>query len=349
MTRWQAREIPEADRDERWLAVLRAHPMARAIVPTWDVLAGWSHEVIGLWADDTLVGGALVATQRIPYTAVRLSRVNVLMIDPEAAVVPQIDALVDGIERFSRRHLVLETELRLRLPVTRGLPHEDVHRQMRARLEAHGYRALRKIDTTYFVRLDKDDEALLASFDRSARNKIRKALRSGAKVEVSHDFRLLDDFYSAYLDMCERKSAPVQPEALVGRGLKPLIESRRATLFVERYPEGVANMVVVDVLGVPCYVLGTRTQANVRGEVPGAAQVVQYEIMKRLRDEGHAWYDLGGCEGPVPVEGHHNYGVWRFKYGFQGEFVRFLPYMRKVRGPFHKVAHVAHMLRGDFV
>lgn len=350
MSRWTVEEIERPDHDETWRRLFLQHPMARAIVPTWDVLAGWRHHVLGLYdAGGRLVGGTLIAVQRIPLTAISLSRINLVMIDPEGPVAPQMDALLDGIERFALRNLVLETEMRLRLAVTPGIPGEARHREIRTRLEGFGYKPLQKVDTTYFVRLDKDDEALLASFDRSARNKIRKAQRSGAEVLVSQDFRLLDDFYAAYLDMCERKSAPVQPEALVGRGLKPLIEAKRATLFTEVYPEGVANMVIVDVLGVPCYVLGTRTQANVRGEVPGAAQVVQYEIMKRLRDEGHAWYDLGGCEGPVPVEGHHNYGVWRFKYGFSGEFVRFLPYMRKVRGPFERVAHVAHVLRGDFV
>ena len=106
-------------------------------------------------------------------------------------------------------------------------------------------------------------------------------------------------------------------------------------------------MVVADVLGVPCYVLGTRTEANVKGEVPGAAQVMHYEIMKRMRDRGKKYYDLGGCEGPVPIEGHPNYGVWRFKYGFGGTFVKFLPYFRKNRGPTRKVLDAAHRYRGD--
>ncbi|MCA9554794.1 MAG: peptidoglycan bridge formation glycyltransferase FemA/FemB family protein [Myxococcales bacterium] len=347
MKHLQVEQVPTGD--GRWVELLASHPMARAIVPTWEVLAGWSNHNLGLFADGQLVGGLILSMQRIPYAAVALSRINCLMVDPSQHLKPQLDALMGAVERFSRKHLVLETELRLRLPVTPGIPGAEQNRALRSGLETHGYTPLTKVDTTYFVRIDRDDEALINSFDRSARNKIRKAQRSGVQVKLSHDYSLLDTFYAAYLDMCERKKAPVQPEALVGRGLKPLIEAGQALLFVETYPEGIGNMVITDALGVPCYVLGTRSPANVRGDVPGAAQVVQYEIMRFFRDRGHAWYDLGGCEGPVPVEGHHNFGVWRFKYGFLGEFVRFIPYMRRVRGPFQRVAHAAHVLRGDFI
>jgi hypothetical protein len=323
--------------------------MARAIVPGWEVLAGWTNHDFGLFADGALVGGLVLSMQRIPYAALALSRINVLMVDRGEPLSPQLDALMGAVERFSLKNLVLETELRLRLPVTAGIPGAALNRALRGGLETHGYSPLTKVDTTYFVRIDQDDEALINSFDRSARNKIRKAQRSGVQVKLSKDYSLLDDFYAAYLDMCQRKQAPVQPEALVGRGLRPLIESGQALLFTEVYPEGIGNMVITDALGVPCYVLGTRSPANVRGEVPGAAQVVQYEIMRFFRDRGVGWYDLGGCEGPVPVEGHPNFGVWRFKYGFLGEFVRFIPYMRRVRGPFQRVAHAAHVLRGDFI
>ncbi len=348
MSHWHVEPLPDADTHPEWAEMLSAHPMARVIVPTWEVLAGWTNHALALYCGNRLAGGLILSSQRVPYTAIALSRINCLMIDPLGPVEPQIDVLVHAVERYSRKHLLLETELRLRLAVTEGIPGADVHRRMRSALESHGYRVLTKVDTTYFVRIDRDDETLLASFDRSARNKIRKALRGGADVRLSNDYALLDDFYAAYLDMCERKSAPVQPEALVGRGLRPLVESQRALLFTESYAEGISNMVIVDTQGVPCYVLGTRSAANVQGRVPGAAQVLQYEIMKAMRDRGHTWYDLGGCEGPVPVEGHHNFGVWRFKYGFQGKFVRFLPYMRKIRGPLKKVAEVTHRLRGDF-
>lgn len=322
--------------------------MARAIVPAWEELAGWVNVAHGLFEGGNLVGGFVISVQRVPLTLVSLSRVSCLMVGPDRPI-EALNAMLEYIDRLSLKRRYLETEMRLRIPVVDDIPGFESHAELRRAFVDAGYRNLSKVDTTYFVRIDKSDDDLIASFDRSARNKIRKASRSGASVEVSYDYSLLDDFYDAYIDMCARKAAPVQPEALVGHGLKPLIESGHALLFPERYGDEVSNMVIVDAMGVPCYVLGTRSRANVAGRVPGAAQVVQYEIMKTMRDLGHVWYDLGGCEGPVPMDVHHNFGVWRFKYGFGGRFVRFLPYMRKIRGPFENLVQLTHVLRGDFV
>lgn len=343
-------EVHPIERSEEaaWAALLGSHPMARAIVPAWEELAGWVNLDYGLFDKGTLVGGFVLSVQRIPYAPLAFSRINCLMVGPERPS-EALDALLTALDRIAVRRRLIETELRLRIPTVDDIPGFESHAALRATFAEHGYTPLSKVDTTYFVRVDRSDEELLASCDRSARNKIRKAQRSGATVEVSNDYTLLDDFYDAYIDMCQRKSAPVQPEALVGRGLRPLIERGHALLFTERYEAGVANMVIVDTLGVPCYVLGTRSRANVKGEVPGAAQIVQYEIMRTMRDRGAVWYDLGGCEGPVPIDRHHNFGVWRFKYGFGGRFVRFLPYLRKIRGPMAGVVQMTHMLRGDFV
>lgn len=339
-------EVPGDDPD--FDRLMRQHPMARAIVPAWEELAGWTNHHLGLMGPSGLIAGLILSVQRVPYTTLALSRINAVMVDPQD-LEGTLGPLLSAVERYALRYLILETEVRLRFPINDGAPKAAEGRAVWDAMARAGYGALQKADTSYFVRIDRDDETLIGTFDRSARNKIRKAQRSGARVEQSQDFSLLDDFYSAYLDMCARKQAPVQPETLVGRGLRPLLERGHALLFVERYDEGLSNLVIVDTLGTPCYVLGTRTQANVRGVVPGAAQVLQYEIMKKLRDRGFCYYDLGGCEGPVPIEGHPNFGVWRFKYGFQPEFVRFIPYLRKSRGPFGPALKLAHQLRGDHV
>lgn len=345
---WKAGPLPPEDIAE-WDRLFRSHPASRSIVPKWEELAGWTEHRISVHRGKSLAGGAIMAVRRVPGLPVSLGRVTCLMIGHHDAR-EMLDNLLAALERFSVRHLIVETELRLRIPASDALEGFGYHREIISSLEHWGYRALAKVDTTYVVHIDKDDEDLLNSFERSARNKIRKAQKSGAVISISNDYRLLEEFYDAYLHMAARKRAPIPPKVLVGQGLKPLIEQGYALLFTESYAGRISNMVVVDTLGIPCYVLGTRTKANVSGEVPGAAQALHFEIMKTLRNRGKKYYDLGGCEGPTPVEGHPNYGVWRFKYGFQGPFVQFLPYFRKARGPFTRsLMDFVHRLRGDFV
>ena len=341
-------EVTPVDECKAWNRMVATHPMARSMVPMWDELAGWKTQRLAYTRDGEMTGGLMLHTRRIPLTPVGLSRVNCLMLDMGTPM-ESLEALLDALEAHCRRRLLAETEMRLRIPTTEVPGGFAQTHDVRAALERWGYQPLTKIDSTYLVDITCTDGELLKSFDGRNRNKVRKALRDGATVERSHDYRLLDDFYGSYAQMCHRKSIEQESEDMVGQGLRPILERKHAMLFVERYPEGIGNMVIVDAAGVPTYQLGARSRENVRGEVRGAAQVVQYEIMKYFRERGRRRYDLGGCEGPVPVKGHPNHGVWHFKYCFRGQFVRFLPFMRKSRAKMEHPLHLLHYLRGDAV
>ena len=49
-----------------------------------------------------------------------------------------------------------------------------------------------------------------------------------------------------------------------------------------------------------------------------------------MKNNGVGIYDMGFCPGPVPVLNHPAYNIWRFKYGFGGDHVEFLPTYGKV-------------------
>lgn len=331
-----------------WDAMLRNHALSRTIVPKWDDLAGWTSHELGLFRGEELVGGLTYAVRRIPMLPVSLGRISRAMIGPTRHS-EMLEVLLDEVERFSKLRLIVETELRLRIPGDDAVEGFEYHRDLERLFADYGYYALSKIDTTYLVPIDRDDEALLKGFESKGRNSIRKALKTGAEVKTSDDASLMESFYDSYVKMSTRKKAPLTPKALVVQGLKPAIDGGYAELYTESYGGKISNMVVVDALGIPYYALGTRTEANVKGEVHGAAQVLHYEIMKRMRDRGKKFYDLGGCEGPVPIEGHPNFGVWRFKYNFGGVFTRFMPYYRKARGPTREVLDAVHKIRGDYL
>lgn len=331
-----------------WERLIAAHAMSRTIVPAWDQLSGWTMHDFGLFFGTKLIGGLTLAVRRIPLLPFSLGRISVLMVGP-ARHAEMVEALLEEVERFSRFRLIVETEIRLRIPGDDTLEGFEYHRDLARVFADFGYCTLSKLDSTYLVRLDRDDEALLASFESKARNSIRKALKRGAAIETSTDTSLMDVFYADYEQMSERKGAPLTPKAHIVDGLKPLIERATAELYTESYEGRISSMVVIDALGIPCYTLGTRTRANVAGDVPGAAQALHYGIMKRMRDRGKKFYDLGGCEGPVPIEGHPNFGVWRFKYNFGGTFVRFMPYYRKARAGTREVLDAVHRIRGDYL
>jgi GNAT acetyltransferase-like protein len=345
---YTALEIPHGE-DAQWSALLASHPGARSIVPKREELAGWRAHRIGAFSGSALEGGLVVGLRRIPKLPFQLSRITMIML-AEGRETEMLELLLREVERFAARNLALETELQLRIPATEGIHGFGYHRAAHELILDHGYRQLQKVDTTYLVDIDRDDDRILASFQQKTRNKVRKALKDGARVEISDDLSLLRDFYEAHVDMSERKAAPIPPRVLIGEGLLPLLDAKQAVMVVERYGDRIANMVIVDALGIPVYSLGARMKAPVAGDVTGAAQVLHFEIMRMMRARKKKYYDLGGCEGPVPIEGHPNFGVWRFKYNFCGRFVRFLPYYRKTRGVLLRpVMDAVHRLRGDWI
>ena len=44
-------------------------------------------------------------------------------------------------------------------------------------------------------------------------------------------------------------------------------------------------------------------------------------------------YDFGGSPGPVPVQGHPNYGVWKFKHEFNCRYVELIDRLTLVLRP----------------
>ena len=184
---------------------------------------------------------------------------------------------------------------------------------------------------TYVVPIPPDDEALLGSFSSKCRRDVRKGLREGISVEGAETEDLFEAFCQAHRKMISRKGLATVREATYG-ALRPLHARSHVKVFAATHDGRVCNMALVDMLGVPKYTLGAVTEAGMAKGCPPTGQVLHYGIMQYFRDRGCKYYDWGGSPGPVPVEGHPNYTVWRFKYEFNNQFVLSLPAYRRPFG-----------------
>jgi hypothetical protein len=310
------------------------------------VVAGWQNEILVATEGDEIVGGLVLSLRRVPFSPVRLGRVTELLVDPQDPA-RVLGRLLEALDRRMLSDRLLELEFRLRMPTTSSWSQAVDHQSIRNAFLHAGYEPLRSTTSTYCLAIDRSDEDLLGSFKTEFRNRIRKARSQGVSVETSSDRAHLEAFYWSYLEMSERKGVSRPPRDWFGDSLLRLIRDDDARIYIERYGDQVANMLILDMRGTPCFISGTRSDAHVQQKVFGASQVLHFEVMRALRTMGHRFYDLGGCEGPMPIEGHPNFGVWNFKHGFHGEYVRFLPYFRKVQRPFRSLMESVHQLRGD--
>lgn len=345
--RIEARALPSPAAPE-WRRLLRDHAMTRTVIPTWEALAGWQPHAIGAYVGGELIGGLLLGERRAPGPIpLAVARSPLVLLDDHHPG-ETLRVLLDEVERRAKERRFLELDFRLHIPANEAVPGFEYQLEFWRAFEDFGYQMLRIQDHTYFVDIQRGDEALFASFKHEIKRKIKQAQKAGVQLEETRDPKILETFYENYLETVERKGAPRYPRGHVVEGLRPLLADGSIVVLTARYDGVLANIMIVDALGVPEYMLGTRTHESVLRAVPPAGHVLQFEAMRRMRDRGKRYYNLGGAEGPRPIPGHPNYGVWRFKAGFQGEYVDFLPVFRKSFGPGSgRVLNLVHHLLGD--
>lgn len=326
---------------DRWDAFLMAHPLGRCrhawAGDAWWEAMGCRIIRLGIWRGDSLRAGAVVRIRKPGWSPFSIARIEALMPDPED-VPGTAPRLVQGIQRLARKALSVEIDNLSWIPCTFETGGVAFGPAVEAALRDAGFTLAGEPRGTYFVRIDLDDEALLATFSSRARRNIRKAQRDGATVRELHGREELAVFVEAYNGMLERKDlkhlSPLPLEAT-----QALFERGHFLLFGAEFQGRLRNLSLVDPYGVPQCTLSALLPAAFEEGVPNTGQMTHFEIMRAMRERGAAWYDLGGSPGPEPVEGHPNLSIWRLKHEFSGPYVECLPRQRLAScGPLGRLA-----------
>src|SRR5262245_31827164 len=176
--------IHDFDR-EAWDSMFASHAMSRSVYPMYFFASGWEELRLGLFREGTLLGGLLLAVRSLPRVPFTLSRVFAVLIGPNHA--DMLRVLLNGYDDLARHLSITETEVNARLPMIDGFEGAERTRQMLEVFERHRYSKLPRVDRSYWVRIDADDDELLASFSPPPRNRIKKAQKMGAEAFCSSD------------------------------------------------------------------------------------------------------------------------------------------------------------------
>jgi CelD/BcsL family acetyltransferase involved in cellulose biosynthesis len=223
-------------------------------------------------------------------------------------------------------------EMRMLYPETIG---QDTDGMASSRMHALESAQLRRLGAphkgSYWVTI-QEDGPLLESLSSKCRRDVRKGMREGVTVEMSRSPMALDYFYQCYRELCARKGLDYVSEAYIRHGVAPCMEAGLAAVFSSKLNGNVCNMALVSLTGRPSYWLGASTQEALSSKTP-TGQALHFGVMQQLRAMGRTIYDLGGSPGPVPQQGHPNFGVWQFKYEFGGQYVTYLDRFERVLRP----------------
>jgi lipid II:glycine glycyltransferase (peptidoglycan interpeptide bridge formation enzyme) len=171
---------------------------------------------------------------------------------------------------------------------------------------------------TLLIDLRPGEDELLASMKAKTRYNVRLAGRREVRVRVGGS-DALPLFYEMYAETSRRDDFIIRPFAYYQDAWGAFIEAGLACLFVAEYEgEPLAGLIAFRFGQRAWYMYGASTGKH-RNLMPN--HLLQWEAIRWARSEGCIVYDMWGAPD-VLSEDDPMWGVYRFKEGFGGQFVR---------------------------
>lgn len=188
------------------------------------------------------------------------------------------------------------------------------------------------IQPRYVFRLDvkdKTEEELLASFHEKTRYNIRLATRKGVTVREGNrdDLKI---FHKIMLETGVRDNFLIRPLSYFEKMYDELAPKYMKVLIAEYQGEAIAAVIPIIYGNKVWYLYGASSNAH-RNVMPN--YLLQWEQIKLALENHCDIYDFRGVSGHVD-ENHPQYGIYKFKKGFNGDFVEFVGELYMVLNPF---------------
>jgi CelD/BcsL family acetyltransferase involved in cellulose biosynthesis len=166
-----------------------------------------------------------------------------------------------------------------------------------------GSRYRLEIGTTYRVDLTAPEQVILGAMQPKTRQKIRKALRTGLRADVTDDVEFADDFH-AYLraTFARQGLAPTYGAARVRQLIESLHGTGNLLLLRVRSPEGEPRAAGISV-GYGRTAVSWGVGFDRATEDSNPTQLLWWETLRHWKDRGATCFDMGGS------------GDYKAKYG----------------------------------
>lgn len=163
----------------------------------------------------------------------------------------------------------------------------------------------------------KTPDEVMAGFHQKWRYNIRVAMRHGVECKVC-DKSHIDEFYALMQKTGERDEFRIRPKSYFVKMLDELGDYCRLYLcFYEG--RAISGAVTTQCGGKTCYVYGA-SDNELRNVMPN--HLMQWTMIQWAIEGGCFVYDFQGIPGYTD-ENSHDYGIYKFKKGFNGEVVEF--------------------------
>lgn len=188
------------------------------------------------------------------------------------------------------------------------------------------------IQPRYVFRLnvkDKTEEELMASFHEKWRYNIRLAGRKGVTI-VEGGREDLKKFHDIMLTTGVRDNFLIRPLEYFEKMYDSLAPEHMKVLLAMYNGEAIAAVIPIIYGNKVWYLYGASSNEH-RNVMPN--YLLQWEQIKLALKNHCDIYDFRGVSGHVD-ETHPQYGIYKFKKGFNGDFVEFVGELSIVMNPF---------------
>jgi serine/alanine adding enzyme len=322
---------------ERWDAFVQAHPHGHMLQSCgWGELKsrfGWQWRRVAVAGPDGLLAGAqILMRRRVGMAVAYVPRGPLFSGDPAADRL-----LLRALERLARRARAVF--LRLEPNV---LENADDAMQLHSALLLHGMRMAEPLQprSSIHLPLAPTPDRLLAAMSKGHRADIKRAAREGVQVRVGETAADLDTFYGIMEATSARAAFGIHSKSYYAAMWDIFRADAAALLLIaEHGGAAVATALVAAWAGAGLYLYSGSTAGGLKN---GAQHAIQWQALQWARERGCRLYDFWGIPDALgraamttdeaererlEAEARNDelFGVYRFKKGFGGQIVRYLP------------------------
>lgn len=308
---------------EKFIEFNQKHPKGHFLQsPEWAKLKSeWKNEVVLSEDKDGNIKGAMsILIRKLPYIN------SSIMYSPRGPVCDIHDKetfqdLVNGAKELAKKYNAFI------LRVDPDIPDNDeefkkIAQEVGFKLKENVKDFSEVIQPRYVFRLnvkDKTEEELLKSFHEKTRYNIRLAGRKGVTIRDGNR-EDLKDFYKIMQETGNRDNFLIRPLEYFEKMYDCMGKDYLRVIMADYNGKPISGAIAIYYGNKVWYLYGASSNQN-RNVMPN--YLVQWEMIKWALEKKCDIYDFRGVSGHVD-EHHPQYGIYKFKKGFNGDFVEFV-------------------------
>ena len=308
---------------EKFIKFNQKHPKGHFLQsPEWAKLKSeWKNEVVLSEDKDGNIKGAMsILIRKLPYIN------SSIMYSPRGPVCDIHDNdtfqdLVNGAKELAKRYNAFIFRVDPDIP-DNDEEFKKIAQEVGFKLKENVKDFSEVIQPRYVFRLnvkDKTEEELLKSFHEKTRYNIRLAGRKGVTIRDGGR-EDLKDFYRIMQETGNRDNFLIRPLEYFEEMYDCMGKDYLRVIMADYNGKPISGAIAIYYGNKVWYLYGASSNEN-RNVMPN--YLVQWEMIKWALEKKCDIYDFRGVSGHVD-EHHPQYGIYKFKKGFNGDFVEFV-------------------------